>query len=57
MNLDRVEEEMAAEYSEEEEDDILHIGKSNISSKCKPFRRNKNKSMSAFGSRRQHLYY
>ena len=26
MNLDRVEEDMAAEYSEEEEDDILHIG-------------------------------
>jgi hypothetical protein len=26
VNLDRVEEDMAAEYSEEEEDDILHIG-------------------------------
>ena len=25
LNLDRVEEEMAAEYSEEEEDEILHI--------------------------------
>lgn len=25
LNLDRVEEEMAAEYSEEEEEDILHI--------------------------------
>ncbi len=26
MNLDRLEEEMAANYSDEEEDDILHIG-------------------------------
>ena len=25
MNLDKVEEDMAADYSEEEEDDILHI--------------------------------
>ena len=25
VNLDRVEEEMAGEYSDEEEDDILHI--------------------------------
>ena len=31
VNLDRVEEEMAAEYSEEEEDDILHIGRLLIS--------------------------
>ena len=27
VNLDRVEEEMAGDYSEEEEGDILHIGK------------------------------
>jgi hypothetical protein len=26
VNLDRVEEEMAANYSDEEEDDIIHIG-------------------------------
>ena len=27
VNLERVEEEMAGDYSEEEEEDILHIGK------------------------------
>ena len=31
VNLDRVEEEMAGDYSEEEEGDILHIGKFCIS--------------------------
>ena len=30
MNLDKVEEEMAANYSDEEEDDIIHIGEEEI---------------------------
>ena len=37
LNLDKVEEDMAAEYSEEEEDDILHINDLTGKTRDEPF--------------------
>ena len=45
MNLDRVEEDMAAEYSEEEEDDILHIGNKSKTTTLKIYIISKKKEM------------